>query len=154
MSRGVRTSLIICAAVILAAAIIWNVSLNATGELTRLVKLLERYGYAVSTDELYPSGSADNATAAELFASEANDGKSDAAILDAAADASRKAGFSADVNRLGNIVVMLCAVSDEEVITLIIIDGDVEFAFIQVAGTDEVRVLGHDRKPRTAGSGT
>ena len=150
MSRGVRASLIICAAVILAAAIIWNVSLNATGELTRLVKLLERYGYAVSTDELYPSGSADNATAAELFAS----GKSDAAILDAAADASREAGFSADVNRRGNIVVMLCAVSDEEVITLIIIDGDVEFAFIQVAGTDEVRVLGHDRKPRTAGSGT
>lgn len=154
MSRGVRTSLIICAAVILAAAIIWNVSLNATGELTRLVKLLERYGYAVSTDELYPSGSADNTTAAELFASEANDGKSDAEILDAAADASREAGFSADVNRRGNIVVMLCAVSDEEVITLIIIDGDVEFAFIQVAGTDEVRVLGHDRKPRTAGSGT
>ena len=154
MSRGVRTSLIICAAVILAAAIIWNVSLNVTGELTRLVKLLERYGYAVSTDELYPSGSADNATAAELFASEANDGKSDAAILDAAADASREAGFSADVNRLGNIVVMLCAVSDEEVITLIIIDGDVEFAFIQVAGTVEVRVLGHDRKPRTADSGT
>ncbi len=154
MSRGVRTSLIICAAVILAAVIIWNVSLNATGELTRLVKLLERYGYAVSTDELYPSGSADNTTAAELFASEANDGKSDAEILDAAADASREAGFSADVNRRGNIVVMLCAVSDEEVITLIIIDGDVEFAFIQVAGTDEVRVLGHDRKPRTAGSGT
>lgn len=154
MSRGVRTSLIICAAVILAAAIIWNVSLNATGELTRLVKLLERYGYAVSTDELYPSGSADNTTAAELFASEANDGKSDAEILDAAADASREAGFSADVNRRGNIVVMLCAVSDEEVITLIIIDGDVEFAFIQVAGTDEVRVLGHDRKPSTAGSGT
>lgn len=154
MSRGVRTSLIICAAVILAAAIIWNVSLNATGELTRLVKLLERYGYAVSTDELYPSGSADDTTAAELFASEANDGKSDAEILDAAADASREAGFSADVNRRGNIVVMLCAVSDEEVITLIIIDGDVEFAFIQVAGTDEVRVLGHDRKPRTAGSGT
>ena len=153
MSRGVRTSLIICAAVILAAAIIWNVSLNATGELTRLVKLLERYGYAVSTDELYPSGSADNTTAAELFASEANDGKSDVAILDAAADASREAGFSADVNRRGNIVVMLCAVSDEEVITLIIIDGDVEFAFIQVAGTDEVRVLGHDRKPRTADSG-
>ena len=154
MSRGVRTSLIICAAVILAAAIIWNVSLNATGELTRLVKLLERYGYAVSTDELYPSGSADNTTAAELFASEANDGKSDAEILDAAADASREAGFSADVNRRGNIVVMLCAVSDEEVITLIIIDGDVEFAFIQVAGTDEVRVLGHDRKPSMAGSGT
>ncbi len=154
MSRGVRTSLIICAAVILAAAIIWNVSLNATGELTRLVKLLERYGYAVSTDELYPSGSADNTTAAELFASEANDGKSDAVILDAAADASREAGFSADVSRRGNIVVMLCAVSDEEVITLIIIDGDVEFAFIQVAGTDEVRVLGHDRKPRTADSGT
>lgn len=154
MSRGVRTSLIICAAVILAAVIIWNVSLNATGELTRLVKLLERYGYAVSTDELYPSGSADDTTAAELFASEANDGKSDAEILDAAADASREAGFSADVNRRGNIVVMLCAVSDEEVITLIIIDGDVEFAFIQVAGTDEVRVLGHDRKPRTAGSGT
>ncbi|MGN0767280.1 MAG: hypothetical protein ACI4NF_06105 [Christensenellales bacterium] len=154
MSRGVKTSLIICAAVILAAVIIWNVSLNATGELTRLVKLLERYGYAVSTDELYPSGSADNTTAAELFASEANDGKSDAEILDAAADASREAGFSADVNRRGNIVVMLCAVSDEEVITLIIIDGDVEFAFIQVAGTDEVRVLGHDRKPRTAGSGT
>lgn len=154
MSRGVKTSLIICAAVIIAAVIIWNVSLNATGELTRLVKLLERYGYAVSTDELYPSGSADNTTAAELFASEANDGKSDAEILDAAADASREAGFSADVNRRGNIVVMLCAVSDEEVITLIIIDGDVEFAFIQVAGTDEVRVLGHDRKPRTAGSGT
>ena len=154
MSRGVRTSLIICAAVILAAAIIWNVSLNATGELTRLVKLLERYGYAVSTDELYPSGSADNTTAAELFASEANDGKSDAEILDAAADASREAGFSADVNRRGNIVVMLCAVSDEEVITLIIIDGDVEFAFIQVAGTDEVRVLGHDRKPSMADSGT
>lgn len=153
MSRGVRTSLIICAAVILAAAIIWNVSLNATGELTRLVKLLERYGYAVSTDELYPSGSADNTTAAELFASEANDGKSDAEILDAAADASREAGFSADVNRRGNIVVMLCAVSDEEVITLIIIDGDVEFAFIQVAGTDEVRVLGHDRKPSMADSG-
>lgn len=153
MSRGVRTSLIICAAVILAAAIIWNVSLNATGELTRLVKLLERYGYAVSTDELYPSGSADNTTAAELFASEANDGKSDAAILDVAADASREAGFSADVNRRGNIVVMLCAVSDEEVITLIIIDGDVEFAFIQVAGTDEVRVLGHDRKPSMADSG-
>lgn len=154
MSRGVKTSLIICAAVILAAAIIWNVSLNATGELTRLVKLLERYGYAVSTDELYPSGSADNTTAAELFASEANDGKSDAEILDAAADASREAGFSADVNRRGNIVVMLCAVSDEEVITLIIIDGDVEFAFIQVAGTDEVRVLGHDRKPSMADSGT
>ena len=154
MSRGVRTSLIICAAVILAAAIIWNVSLNATGELTRLVKLLERYGYAVSTGELYPSGSADNTTAAELFASEANDGKSDAEILDAAADASREAGFSADVNRRGNIVVMLCAVSDEEVITLIIIDGDVEFAFIQVAGTDEVRVLGHDRKPSMADSGT
>lgn len=153
MSRGVRTSLIICAAVILAAVIIWNVSLNATGELTRLVKLLERYGYAVSTDELYPSGSADNTTAAELFASEANDGKSDAEILDAAADASREAGFSADVNRRGNIVVMLCAVSDEEVITLIIIDGDVEFAFIQVAGTDEVRVLGHDRKPSMADSG-
>lgn len=154
MSRGVKTSLIICAAVILAAVIIWNVSLNATGELTRLVKLLERYGYAVSTDELYPSGSADNTTAAELFASEANDGKSDAEILDAAADASREAGFSADVNRRGNIVVMLCAVSDEEVITLIIIDGDVEFAFIQVAGTDEVRVLGHDRKPSMADSGT
>lgn len=153
MSRGVKTSLIICAAVILAAVIIWNVSLNATGELTRLVKLLERYGYAVSTDELYPSGSADNTTAAELFASEANDGKSDAEILDAAADASREAGFSADVNRRGNIVVMLCAVSDEEVITLIIIDGDVEFAFIQVAGTDEVRVLGHDRKPSMADSG-
>lgn len=154
MSRGVKTSLIICAAVILAAVIIWNVSLNATGELTRLVKLLERYGYAVSTDELYPSGSADNTTAAELFVSEANDGKSDAEILDAAADASREAGFSADVNRRGNIVVMLCAVSDEEVITLIIIDGDVEFAFIQVAGTDEVRVLGHDRKPSMADSGT
>ena len=88
-----------------------------------------------------------------LLAAAAQRKGNNAAILDAAADASREAGFSADVNRRGNIVVMLCAVSDEEVITLIIIDGDVEFAFIQVAGTDEVRVLGHDRKPSMADSG-
>ena len=126
--------ILFCAAgALLVIALIWNIHLNSTSEGARLCRKLNEYGYTLHPDDLYPSGAWNDTSIRTLLP--------DIALNDAV-QVSKKAGFPSDVDRTGNIALLMANIGSDDVITLYLFDGEIELGFVQTKGTQTVRALG------------
>lgn len=128
-----RIILLIAAGALLLLAIIWSFFTNETGELSRIARIINSYGYDIDIGDIYPADTQNDATIEEMLYGE---------DLTDIAEKSKEAGFPSDTKRRGDIVQLLIALDDNKVITLFIVDGDIELAFIQIPGAEQVLGLG------------
>ena len=132
MKRRTRVLLITAAAVLLAIAMTLNYRLEHLSERAKICNALAEYGYELGFDDIYVSGDTPDISIRELL---------EGIPLDAAVAASRAAGFPSDVDRIGDIVVLMAAISQDRVITIYTVDGQMELCFIQIVGSYEVEAL-------------
>ena len=135
MSKTTRYILIGTAVALLVAALAWRLALNSTGELSKIRRAINGYGYSIGEDAIYPAGYMEDGSIARMLEGEDID-------MQAAVNASKSTGFPSDVNRQGEVTLILAAISDTEVITLFMIDSEMEMGFIQALDSQEVMPLG------------
>jgi len=133
MSSRTRTLLLLIAILLVIVAAMWGYVLNNNSTLGRLTILLEGYGYVLTEDSLYLAGSAKDSSINELIPS---------IPLAEAEAASKAAGFPSDFQKKGNLELVLSALPNGDVITVFLIDEEVEAAFVQVPSSEQVYPLG------------
>ena len=82
-----------------------------------------------NTDELYKHNFAKNTSIRALV------GDTD---MTRAADASRECGFDADIDKTGDVYVLLANLGDGQVLTVYVVDETIQLAFIQIPNSDSV----------------
>ena len=122
MSRNTKIVLFAFAGILLVVAFAWSYFTRHMGETGLLADMLSERGYSISPSALYVADHESDTSIALMFPDE---------DLQSIIDASKESGFPSDVDKRGDIVVMLAAIAEESVITLLIIDGQVGFGFIQ-----------------------
>ncbi len=130
--RG-RWILFIAAGALLVAAFLWNTRLNATSEGARLCRVVNGFGYTMHPDDLYPAGAWNDTSIRALLP--------ETELADAVA-ASKSGGFPSDIDRMGQITLIMANVGEQDVVTLYLVNGEIELGFVQVTGTGTVRALG------------
>lgn len=138
MPRRVKIILIFAASVLILAALTWALIQTQTDAMQWVCDAINAHGYSVSPSALSYEGSASNDSIRSLLG--------DADDISVAVDASRSAGFPSDVDRVGDIVLVMGFVNDEEVVSAYIMadskeDVHIELCFIQNYDTGEVRPL-------------
>ena len=123
----------IIAVVLLAAGLLWNAALERNSESGRLIKTLKSYGYSLTRDELHPIGTWEEQSISVLLSE---------VKLNKAVEASKAAGFSSDIERKGTISLIMADAGGGRVLTLYLVDGDIELAFVQNPGSFDVLPLG------------
>lgn len=132
LKKRTRMILLIIAGALIVTAVVWGTVLDTGSEGRRLCDIINAHGYQITPAELYVSGSWQNSSIRALLASEE---------MTHAVDASLQAGFPSDIDHVGTITLIMANVSGDDVITLFLVNNDIELAFIQVTGADEVRAL-------------
>lgn len=129
-----KLAVLIAAAVIFAGAAIWYILVTLSGPSSSICEQLNRCGYSFVSDDLFPLGSYADVSIREIMSGE---------DLAEPIAASLRAGFGADVDRRGDITIVLIDLEDDEhVLSAFVVDGSVELAFIQSVDTGEVIPLG------------
>ncbi len=121
--------LMAAAAVLLLAALVWRIGLERHSLSSKIVRELASHGLSVDAAGLYQHAHAKDTSIRELM------GETD---MTAAVDASKQAGFSADIDRTGEVYCILSDLGEKGVLTLCLVDEDIERAFIQQTGSDEI----------------
>ncbi len=125
MKRHTRTMLTLIAVGIIIAAAVWSIIISKNDPLEAIANELNAHGYSMRGDELYILGGKVNATIREVLAQ-----GEDAGAEELIAAAARQAGFAADIDRRGEITILLYQ-CDKGVMTIYLIDGEIELCFIQ-----------------------
>ena len=110
---------------IIIAAAVWSIIISKNDPLEAIANELNAHGYSMRGDELYILGGKVNATIREVLAQ-----GEDAGAEELIAAAARQAGFAADIDRRGEITILLYQ-CDKGVMTIYLIDGEIELCFIQ-----------------------
>lgn len=131
MNARRRRGFLIAAGVLLLVAAVWSLFLSG-GTGAALASTLNSYGYALIADDIYPAGEWKDTSIQALLSD---------AELTAAISASKQAGFPSDVTKTGTVTLVMANV-ENDVITLYLVDGEIELAFVQAAGSDAVKPLG------------
>ena len=122
----------IAAGALLLIAAVWSLFLSG-GAGAALASKMNSYGYTLTADDLYPAGEWKNISIRTLLSG---------AQLDAAISASKQAGFPSDVEKTGDVTLLMANVGGDDVITLYLVDGEIELAFVQTTGSTTVKALG------------
>lgn len=134
MSKRKKQIIFLAAMLLLAVALFWNMMLNKFGEGARLARKLNAdYGYALQADDIYPAADWKDTTIRTLLPEQ---------DLEVAVEASRSVGLPSDIDRKGHVALILANAKANIVITLYLLDGEIELGFLQEKGTDNVLPLG------------
>ena len=136
MTRRGRTIISVIAALIMLAALIWLCIIIMNDPPQAVVRAVNGRGYAITSEDLYVYDSRTDTDIKSVLASGAGITQSD---IESMAELSRASGFDADITKSGEVTILL-ANSKSGVITLYLVDGVIELAFIQT-GEGEVRPL-------------
>jgi len=130
-NKRTRLIVLIAAAALIVIVIVWSIALGG-GEQAKHCAFLQSYGYILDAEDLYFEGlgAADVRTA--LYG----------LPLDELIEVSKKASLPSDVDKQGEITLMLLALESTHVVTVYLVDGEPELGFVQVPGTDDVYPLG------------
>ena len=121
------------AAALIVAALIWSVWLLNAGEHARLCSWINAHGYAVLPDDLYVAGAQQDATIQDLLPD---------VDMEQAVAASKQAGLPSDPQRRGDVALVLVALNEREVLTLFLVDDEVELGFVQAKNSTQVFPMG------------
>ena len=116
--KTARTLLVIAAALLI-IALAWRFFLEKNSFSGGIVRSLAQHGCNIEADELYKHNFAKNTSIRALV------GDTD---MTRAADVSRECGFDADIDKTGDVYVLLVYVVDETI----------QLAFIQIPNSDSV----------------
>ncbi len=132
MNARRRKGFLLAAGALLLIAAVWSLFLSG-GAGAALAAKMNSYGYTLTPDDFYPAGEWKNTNIRTLLSG---------AQLDAAISVSKQAGFPSDVEKTGDVTLLMANAGGDDVITLYLVDGEIELAFVQVTGTDAVKLLG------------
>ena len=121
------------AGALLLLALALHLSISGDDPVSDIVSTLRSYGYRVYDSDLYIAGDYRNTSIAALLPEKE---------LEEARKASLKAGFPSDTERIGDVVLILSATREGEILTLYALDGELELCFIQYEDSKRVGVLG------------
>lgn len=129
-----RRLILLVALLLLLIAFFWNFSLNRSGAAAQLTRYLNSsFGYRLLATDLYAVDDWPD-TSIRLLLPEDDLG---AAVL-----ASKESGFPSDIDRVGVVTMVVANTMEGEVITLFLVDQEIELGFSQQAGVDDVYALG------------
>jgi len=98
-----------------------------------IVSMLRSYGYSLRDSDLYIAGDYPNTSISDLL---------EHVDLKEAVALSKQAGFPSDIERVGDVVLILARSSEDEIITLYALDGEMELCFIQFEDSSRLGALG------------
>lgn len=141
IGKTARTVMLIAAAVLVIGAVVLNFVLDSRGGYTELITALEGFGYTVEMDDVILADSRTECTVDELL-EEADKAEG--------VSASGRAGFPSDIYKSGTVDLLLVVCEEADtgepvVITLFVLDGSIELAFVQYSdedGTVRIKALG------------
>lgn len=119
--KKTRTILLIVAAALLAAAaFLYFTSDNSA--LQAVCDKVNAFGYDFVSDDWYVAGGQADTTIEALSSGE---------DLSEAVEASKASGFPSDTNKLGEVVLLLGQLENDDVVTVYIVNGEIELCFVQ-----------------------
>ena len=125
VKRHTRTMLTLIAVGIIIAAAVWSSIISKNDPLEAVAAELNAHGYSMRGDDLYILGGKADSTIREVL-----DGSIDAAEAELMVSAAEQAGFAADMDRRGEVSILLYQ-CEKGVMTIYLIDGEIELCFIQ-----------------------
>lgn len=130
-----RSTIIAVAAIVvlLAVAGVLLYNIENSSPLNKLSDELYKHGYYFHYSDFYPAEEYKNTTLRSLLAPIGGEAE--------AVEASRHAGFPSDIDKVGNIVLMLANIDDDSVVTIFLIDGEIELCFIQTIESGEIKSI-------------
>lgn len=129
MDDSMRNALLIAALVLIIIAVAIRIIVGSTGLADKVVEELKKHGCVVSAEELYQESYSKHSSIAELMHD---------IELSGIQSVSSAAGFPSDINKEGEVYLLLAQLDSERVLTVFVLDERVELAFIQVLGSNEV----------------
>ena len=124
MTKNTKNKLLLLAAALLIVALVWHVLLARNGYGTQVAREINAFGYDIAADDIYPAGTWENTSIRELLAAD---------DLSGAIAAAARAGLNADINRRGQVALLLVH-TGEETLSFFYVDGELELAFSQREG--------------------
>lgn len=132
MKRHTRTVLTLIAVGIIAVGAVLSAVIDKRDPLNAVADKINEHGYSLGNDDIYIlGGEADSTIRQMLMQNEADED------ISSAVEASMSSLFPSDIDRQGEITVLI-AECESGVITIYLIDGEIELCFIQ---TEEGEVL-------------
>lgn len=135
-NKNAQNVLLAIALCLLAGAVLLRMHIANNNPFNAIIALLDTYGYTVHEDELYVEGEYRQTTIQALLQS---------ADLAQAVEASKANGFPSRIDKTGDVVLILLATREEDVITLYYLDGQPELCFVQTAASHAVEPLGREQ---------
>jgi len=126
--------LLFCVGAILLIVIVWSILLSRGGEQAHLCEQINAFGYHVIPEDLYVS----DVSGEKVSIREALAGMDLSEVI----DVSRQAGFSCDVDTVGQVVLVMVPIGEDQVITLYLLDEEIALGFVQQQNTGIVEKLG------------
>lgn len=123
MSARGRNITLAVAALLLIAAVVLSSDIARNDPLADLADEINRFDYALTAEDFYVLGGAEDTSIAQVLGEEGAD-------LAPAAAASGQAGFPADTQSVGDVTALL-AKTDRGVITVYLLDGNIQLCFLQ-----------------------
>ena len=121
VSKKTRRSMLIAAALILSAAIIWLVLLESRSYTRAVCRRLEEFGYRLSPADFYTQGFGAGTSISRVVGVD----------LTEAAELSRACGFPGDTEKTGLVELMLCRLDGNRVLYVYVVDREPELVFIE-----------------------
>ena len=122
MNKKTRLTLLGIAAGLLLLAVLWLVFRSSASSLNAVAKQINSYGYGFIADDLVIAYDNADTSIADVL---------DGIDLEDAVQASREAGFPSDVQRTGGVTLMLAEDDFGGVVTIYLVDGEIELCFVQ-----------------------
>lgn len=138
MSAKQRNLLLIASALVLVIALVFWQGFAQEHPYKPLAAMLREKGYTLEPDQLYNAGSFENQSIAATLAG---------VNLDEAVSASLEGGFPSRVDKAGEITLLLCALGNQDVITLFLLDGEPELCFVQPLLGGSLKAIGWEEAP-------
>lgn len=121
--------LLIVAAALLIIAIAWRFFLEKNSFSGSIARELAAHGCSIEADDLYKHDFRRDTSIRALVGDE---------DMTQAAEVSRECGFAADIDKTGDVYVLLAKIDGEHVLTVYVVDETIELAFIQKLSSTEV----------------
>ena len=130
MTKKTRLTLMIVALLLLFLVVLWLIFRSSNSELKIIADRINSFGYSFTADDLLVAYDNSNTSIASVL---------DGVDLDNAVRVSREAGFSSDVDKVGGVTLIL-ANDGDDIITLYLVDGEIELCFVQTIDGDAVSI--------------
>ena len=131
MDKRTRNSVIVAAAILIVIALVWKITLSCTGMTNRIADELSKHGCEIQAENIEKLMHEKNTSIKALMP--------EGTELDKVIAVSKQAGFDSDTERVGDVYLLLADLDEgKRVLTVFVVDEEIELAFIQIPDSDEV----------------